>query len=410
MKCKFCNTKIENITFDLGNTAPSNSLISSKDLFKSENTYPLVLYTCPDCFLVQIEEQVGGSDIFNEDYVYFSSASSYWLAHAEKYCIEITRRLNLNKDSFVVEVASNDGYLLKNFIDSDIRCLGIEPTRSTANEAMLKGIPTLVEFFNTSLAEQLSRDGEQADLIIANNVLAHVPNINDFVSSFGKLLKPEGTVTIEFPHLLELVNRNEFDTIYHEHFFYFSLHTLKIIFNKHNLSIYDVEELETHGGSLRIYIAHKGSYIDNNSANDNVKRILSKELEHNINTLDSYASIKNNAFQIKLKALNYLIGQKINDKKIIAFGAAAKGNTFLNYSGIKNDIIDFVVDETPYKIGKYMPQSKIPIYSFDKIATERPDIIIILPWNHKEEIIEKLKFTKEWGAKIVTFIPVLEVL
>jgi ubiquinone/menaquinone biosynthesis C-methylase UbiE len=409
MKCKFCNTEIENITFDLGNTAPSNSLIFPDNLFSSEVAYPLTLYTCPKCFLVQIEEQVNGEEIFNENYVYFSSASKYWLAHAKKYCKEITNKLSLNNNSFVVEIASNDGYLLQNFVNSNIKCLGIEPTQNTANEAMLKGVPTLVNFFTESLAEQFAQDNERADLIIANNVLAHVPDINDFVSGFKKLLKEEGTITVEFPHLFELVKHNEFDTIYHEHYFYFSLYTLNIIFNKHDLSIYDVEELETHGGSLRIYITHKGNIIDSNSIKNNVKRILNKELKSNVNTLDFYSSIQSNAFKIKLEALNYLVKQKINNKKIIAFGAAAKGNTFLNYSGIKKDIIDFVVDETPYKIGKYMPQSKIPILSFDKIMTEKPDIIIILPWNHKKEIVEKLEFTKEWGAKIVTFIPKLEV-
>lgn len=410
MRCKFCNTKIENVTFDLGNTAPSNSLIVSEHLFTSEKTYPLVLYTCPSCFLVQIEEQVGGTDIFDEDYVYFSSASKYWLAHAKNYCIDITRRLSLDEDSFVVEIASNDGYLLSNFVDSKIRCLGIEPTRGTANEAMLKGIPTLVEFFNISLAEQLASEGERADLIIANNVLAHVPDINDFVASFAKLLKPEGTITIEFPHLLELLKCNEFDTIYHEHFFYFSLHTLQIIFDKYDLSIYDVDELETHGGSLRIYIAHKKSTLNKGATKINIEKVLKEEHLYNINTLDCYNCLKDNAFKIKLQALEYLVKQKSSGKSIAAFGAAAKGNTFLNYIGIKSDIIDFIVDETPYKIGKYAPQSKIPIVSFEKIKSEKPDIIIILPWNHKNEILEKLQFTKEWGADLVTFIPELEVL
>jgi SAM-dependent methyltransferase len=324
--------------------------------------------------------------------------------------LDVTRRLSLDEDSFVVEIASNDGYLLSNFVDSKIRCLGIEPTRGTANEAMLKGIPTLVEFFDTSLAEQLASEGERADLIIANNVLAHVPDINNFVASFAKLLKPEGSITIEFPHLLELVKCNEFDTIYHEHFFYFSLHTLQIIFDKYDLSIYDVEELETRGGSLRIYIAHKQSVINRESSKDNIERVLHEEYRHNINSLGCYESIKDNALKIKFEALNYLVNQKLNGKRIAAFGAAAKGNTFLNYAGVKNDIIDFVVDETPYKIGKYMPQSKIPICSFDKIATDKPDIIIILPWNHKKEIVEKLQFTKEWNAKLVTFIPALEIL
>jgi len=409
MKCKFCDTGIENITFDLGNTSLSNDLILQKNLYVMERIYPLVLYTCPKCFLVQIEEQVGGVEIFNDEYVYFSSASSYWLSHARKYCNEIIEKLTLSQNSHVIEIASNDGYLLKNFVDKKINCLGIEPTKSTADEAISKGIPTLIEFFNTSLAKKLVDEDKQADLIIANNVLAHVPTINDFILAFKILLKNEGTITIEFPHLLSLVEQNEFDTIYHEHFFYFSLFTLKLIFEKHELSIYNVDELETHGGSLRIYVTHQNNYLDKHYNKENVSKILKKEIAHNMNSVDYYSSIKENAFKIKMEALDYLIKQKRKGKTIIAFGAAAKGNTFLNYSGIKSDIIDFVVDETPYKIGKYMPQSKIPISSFDQIDKIRPDIIVILPWNHKEEIIKKLEFTKSWDAKIVTFIPKLEI-
>jgi len=409
MKCKFCDTNIKDIAFNLGDTALSNSLISHENLFLSEKIYPLVLYVCPNCFLVQTEEQVGGFEIFNEEYVYFSSASIYWLKHAKKYCEGIIKRLSLDENSFVVEVASNDGYLLKNFIEKKIKCLGIEPTKSTASEAILKGIPTLVEFFNTSLAMELSENDKKADLIIANNVLAHVPDINGFIQSFQKLLKPEGTITIEFPHVLLLVENNEFDTIYHEHFFYFSLYTLKIIFDKYELSIYDVKELKTHGGSLRIYVTHKNNNLDMESSKNSVNKVLNHELKYHVNTLDYYSEIKENALKIKFEALEYLIKQKKDGKKIIAFGAAAKGNTFLNYCGIKNDLIDLIIDETPYKIGKYMPQSKIPIFSFEMIEEEKPDVIVILPWNHKKEIVEKLLFTKKWGAKIVTFIPELEI-
>lgn len=409
MKCKFCDTEIKDITFDLGNTAVANDLILPENLSASEKIYPLVLYTCPNCFLVQIEEQLNGGEIFSDEYVYFSSTSAYWLDHAKKYCEKITKQLNLDDNSFVVEIASNDGYLLQNFVNNNIKCLGIEPTQSTADEAIRKGVPTLVNFFDSILSQKLVDEDKKADLIIANNVLAHVPTINDFISSFKKLLKPEGTITIEFPHLLSLVEHNEFDTIYHEHFFYFSLYTLNIIFNKHDLSIYDVEELETHGGSLRIYITHKGNILDKKSNKKNVQRVVDKELKQQMNTLEYYSVLKENAFRIKLESLEFLVKQKKEKKKIIAFGAAAKGNTFLNYSGIKNDIIDFVVDETPYKIGKYMPQSKIPIYPFEEIIKSKPDIIIILPWNHKKEILKKLEFTKDWGAQIVTFIPKLEV-
>ena len=410
MKCKFCNTKIADVTFDLGDSPPSNSLISKESYFASQKIYPLVLYTCPKCFLVQIEVELTGDEIFNNDYVYFSSMSSYWVSHAKKYSNEIINRLQLDGSSFVVEIASNDGYLLKNFVEKGVDCLGIEPAKGTAIAAELVGVPTLMEFFNLKLAEKLWSEGKQADLIIANNVLAHVPSINDFILAFKRLLKLEGTITIEFPHLLSMVDKKEFDTIYHEHFFYFSLFTLKHIFSEHGLSIYDVDELETHGGSLRIYVTHQGNFLDENSDKKNIDRVIGEEMNNKMNTIDFYSGIKKDAFNIKLKALEYLIKEKKKGSKIIAFGAAAKGNSFLNYSGIKSDLIDFVVDETPYKIGKFMPQSKIPIHSFDKIAEERPDVIIILPWNHKIEIMEKLLFTKQWNAKMVVFIPELEVL
>jgi len=410
MKCKFCNTTIKDVTFDLGDSPASNSLISKEFYFAGQKIYPLVLYTCPKCFLVQIEVELTGAEIFNNDYVYFSSMSSYWVSHAKKYSNEIINRLQLDSSSFVVEIASNDGYLLKNFVEKGIGCLGIEPAKGTAAAAELVGVPTLMEFFNLKLAEKLWSEGKQADLIIANNVLAHVPSINDFILAFKRLLKLEGTITIEFPHLLSMVDKKEFDTIYHEHFFYFSLFTLKHIFSEHGLSIYDVDKLETHGGSLRIYVTHQGNFLDENSDKKNVDRVIGEELNNKMNSIEFYSGIKKDALNIKLKALEYLIKEKKKGSKIIAFGAAAKGNTFLNYSGIKSDIIDFVVDETPYKIGKFMPQSKIPIHSFDKIAEEKPDVIIILPWNHKIEIMEKLLFTKQWNAKIVVFIPELEVL
>ena len=409
MKCKFCNSSINDSTFDLGISPPSNSLISSDDYFEEESSFPLVLYTCPNCFLVQIDEQLTGPEIFNNNYVYFSSMSNYWVSHAKKYSIDIINRLQLGVHSFVVEIASNDGYLLKNFVERGIDCLGIEPSEGTANAAELVGVPTLIEFFDLNLAEKLISDNREADLIIANNVLAHVPSINNFISAFKRLLKPEGTITIEFPHVLSMVNNKEFDTIYHEHFFYFSIFTLKNIFFTHGLSIYDVDELETHGGSLRIYLTNINNSIDKQTNKGNLRRILDKELNNKINSFEFYSRIKKDALNIKLKANEFLKKEKTLRKKIIAFGAAAKGNTFLNFSSITTELIDFVVDETPYKIGKFMPQSKIPIHSFEKIAEEKPDLIVILPWNHKKEIMKKLLFTKQWGAKLVVFIPELEV-
>ncbi|MBT4730516.1 class I SAM-dependent methyltransferase [Candidatus Woesearchaeota archaeon] len=410
MKCKFCRTVIENPVFNIGSTAISNDLVSADRLNESEKTYPLVLYVCPKCFLAQIERHKEGHEIFRDEYVYFSSYSSYWLEHAKKYVDNIIDRLNLNKNSFVIEVASNDGYLLTNFVARGIKCLGIEPTYSTASEAIKNSVPTLIEFFNIELTKKIIEDKGRSDLVIANNVLAHVPDINDFVASLKNILSGDGTITIEFPHLMHLLERNEFDTIYHEHFFYFSILSLIKIFPKHGLSIYDVEELETHGGSLRIYATHCGNAIDKGSDKKNVDRVLEKEVNCGLKSLDYYNKLRINSFNIKLNALQYLINNKLKGNTIIAFGAAAKGNTFLNYCGVKSDIIDAVIDETPAKIGKYMPQSKIPILPFSSINNLKPNIIIILPWNHQDEILEKLRFTKKWNCEIIVFIPKLEVL
>ena len=408
MRCKFCNTAISDATFDLGNTAISNALIEEANLNSVEETFPLILYTCSKCFLVQIEEQVTNNRIFTEKYVYFSSLSKFWLEHAKKFCEDIKNYLSLDSKSFVIEIASNDGYLLRNFVEVGINCLGIEPTKSTADTALSNGVPTLIEFFNLDLAKQLKQKNISADLIILNNVLAHVPEINDFVGALKVVLKKEGTITVEFPHLLELIKNNQFDTIYHEHFFYFSLKTLQKIFIRQRLSIYNVEQLDTHGGSLRIYATHEGNSLDISSHKKSVEKIIKVEINHGINKINFYSQLGNNAYRLKLNALKYLVAKKILNKSIVAFGAAAKGNTFLNYCGIKKDIIDFVVDETPYKIGKYLPQSKIPILPFEMLKKVKPDVIVILPWNHKEEILAKLEFTKSWNAEIVTFIPELK--
>ena len=408
MRCKFCNTEISDATFDLGSTAISNALIKEANLNSVEETFPLILYTCSKCFLVQIEEQVASNRIFTEEYVYFSSLSKFWLEHAKKFCEDIKNYLSLDSKSFVIEIASNDGYLLRNFVEVGINCLGIEPTKSTADTALSNGVPTLIEFFNLDLAKQLKQKNISADLIILNNVLAHVPEINDFVGALKVVLKKEGTITVEFPHLLELIKNNQFDTIYHEHYFYFSLKTLQKIFLSHKLSIYNVEQLDTHGGSLRIYATHEGNSLDISSHKKSVEKIIKVEINHGINKINFYSQLGNNAYRLKLNALKYLVAKKILNKSIVAFGAAAKGNTFLNYCGIKKDIIDFVVDETPYKIGKYLPQSKIPILPFEMLKKVKPDVIVILPWNHKEEILAKLEFTKSWNAEIVTFIPELK--
>ena len=408
MHCQFCKKNIENPVFDLGNTAVSNDLIIKKNLHSIENTYPLIFHVCPSCLLAQTEQYRDGYEIFSDDYVYFSSCSNYWLEHAKQYVELIIKKLNLTKGSFVLEIASNDGYLLTNFVEKNIECLGVEPTKSTAIEAVKKGVKTLVEFFNVKTSKNIVADFGKADLIIANNVLAHVPDINDFVSALKGVLKDDGVVTIEVPHVLKLIEKSEFDTIYHEHFFYFSVLSLTNILDAHDLSIYDIDELDTHGGSIRVYVTHVGNDIDKNNSKESLNRVLNKELKYGLDSLEYYEQLKDNSFEIKLNSLKYLINKKISNKKIAAFGAAAKGNTFLNYCGIKNNIIDFVVDETPFKIGKFLPQSRIPIVNFDVISKEKPDVIVILPWNHKKEILKKLEFTKEWGCEIVTFIPNFE--
>ncbi len=408
MNCKFCDTTLGMPIFDIGNTAISNDLIAEDRFHCLESIYPLILYICPQCLLVQIEQHKEGYEIFNEDYVYFSSYSSYWLKHSRQYVDHIVRKLSLDSRSLVIEVASNDGYLLTNFVEKNIPCFGIEPTNSTALVAIEKNVPTLVEFFNTRLANKLVEEKKTADLIIANNVLAHVPDINNFVSSLKKVLKKNGTITIEFPHVLSLVEKNEFDTIYHEHFFYFSILSLINIFNKYDLSIYDLDELETHGGSIRVYVTHTGNDIDKNNSKNNVDMMAKKELHLGLDSSKFYEKLRHNSLDIKLNSLQYLIQKKMHGGRIVAFGAAAKGNTFLNYCGIKADLIEAVIDETPYKIGKYMPQSKIPILPFKSIIDLKPEVIVILPWNHQSEIMHKLDFTKEWGCEIIVFIPQLK--
>lgn len=406
MKCRFCKSENLEVFVDLGHTAISNSFLSKKQLNQPEVIYPLKAMYCQDCFLVQVDEYKKYDEIFTENYAYHSSVSKSWLEHCKLYTNKVTDRFNLNENSQVVEIASNDGYLLQYFKEKNISCLGIEPTRSTADEAIQKGINTIVEFFGSNLAIRLS-NLTKADLIIGNNVIAHVPNLNDFVNGMKILLKENGVITLEFPHLLKLIENSEFDTIYQEHFSYLSLYTLKKVFNAYGLEIFDVEELSTHGGSLRIY----GKHLENNSISieSSVGYLLHKELTKGINTSHLYSNFDKKVKMIKKQFLLWLMIERNKGKKIIGFGAAAKGNTFLNYCGVKSDLIDFIVDETPNKQNMYTPESHIPIVGFDMIEKEKPDFIIILPWNFKQEIMDKLEFVKEWGCKIVTSIPSLEI-
>ena len=406
MECRFCKTTLTHTFVDLGNTAIANAFLSSSNLLEPEMTFPLKVMVCGKCFLVQTINYEDKKNIFTADYVYFSSVSKGWIEHCKRYVEQIVPRLHLDQDSLVIEVASNDGYLLQFFKEAGIPCLGIEPTKNTADIAIGKGIETIIEFFDEQLAAQLLDENRLADLVIGNNVLAHVPNLIAFVKGLKTVLKNNGTMTFEFPHFLRLIEKNEFDTIYHEHFSYFSLYSVNEIFAAHELAIFDVEELPTHGGSLRIYVKHLS---DPRERTTRVEKLLEHEISLGMNDLKYYTGFQTRVNNCKHKFLHFITGEKLDGTTISAFGAAAKGNTFLNYCGVKSDLVEFVVDETPAKQGKYLPQSHIPVFPLDKIQQYRPGVIIILPWNFREEIIKKLQFTKQWGAKLVTCIPELEV-
>jgi SAM-dependent methyltransferase len=353
--------------------------------------------------LVQIDEYKKSDDIFDKDYAYFSSYSTSWLAHAKNYVEMITRKLSLDKNSLVTEIASNDGYLLQYFKEKNIPCLGIEPTNGTAKVAREKGIDVLEDFFGSSLAQTLAK----SDLILGNNVLAHVPDINDFIKGLKIALKETGTVTMEFPHLLKLIEENQFDTIYHEHFSYLSFYTVKQIFEAQGLKLYDVEKLPTHGGSLRIYATHQ----DNDIAESvNVENLLEEEQSFGLFDMEIYQGFQEKANKVKYDLLAFLLHAKKGNKKVIAYGAAAKGNTLLNYAGVKNDLIEFVVDKSPHKQGKYLPASHIPIISEENISKLKPEYVLILPWNIKDEVIEQLSYIKEWNGKFVVAVPKLKVI
>lgn len=401
--CRHCKNELKYELINLGKTPPSNSFLKIDELEKGEIFYPLTTFVCEKCFLVQVPEYKSHSDIFNDDYAYFSSYSDSWLNHIEKYVENITDELNLSKDSFVLEIASNDGYLLKNFVNKSIPCLGVEPTQNTAKIAIESGIDTLIEFFSYNLSNELKK----ADLIICNNVLAHVPDINDFVKGLKNVLKPGGTITIEFPHLLNLLESFQFDTIYHEHFSYLSLFSTKKIFESFDLEIYKVDKILTHGGSLRLYVKNKS--CNQIEIDPSVQEILDLEVSCGINNLEFYENFKIGALNIKLNALNFLIDTKIKKKSVLAYGAAAKGNTFLNYCGVGRDLIPYVVDKSEHKQGRFLPTNNIPILNETIISEIKPDYIIILPWNLEEEIKRQLSYVNKWGCKFVTFIPQLNI-
>lgn len=408
MNCRFCNNTLTNTFIDLVNSPASNSFLTLEQLNEPETFFPLRVFTCDKCFLVQIDEYKQSEAIFNGDYVYFSSFSTSWLTHVKSYVELMTNRFGLNKDSQVIEIASNDGYLLQYFVEKNIPVLGIEPTENTAKVAIEKGVNTITRFFGTELANELSKNGTKADLFLGNNVLAHVPDIVDVVKGIKIILKPQGVVTIEFPHLMQLVDNNQFDTIYHEHFSYLSFFSVKQIFEAQGLEMFDVEEIPTHGGSLRIYAKHKE---DNSKiVSENVSQLINKEIAKGINTLTYYEDFGQKVSKVKLDFLDFLIQQKRNNKKVAGYGAAAKGNTLLNFCGVKNDMIDFVVDRNPAKQNMFLPASHIPVYAEAALKVNKPDYIIIFPWNLKVEVIEQLSYAREWGAKFVIPIPYLEII
>lgn len=404
MKCRHCATPLAHTVLDLGFTPPSNAYLAQADMSKPEKYYPLKVMVCDHCWLVQTQDYAQADELFSPDYAYFSSTSQGWLAHAKSYAEQITHSLGLSSNSLVIEVASNDGYLLRNFVAAGIPCLGIEPTASTAAAAERLGIPVLRAFFGEALGKRLSSKGKQADLIAGNNVYAHVPDINDFTLGLKAALKPGGTITLEFPHLLRLLEQTQFDTIYHEHYSYLSLYTVSRIFQEAGLRVWDVVQLPTHGGSLRVYGCHQA---DSRPTTQAVETLLRREAEAGLQTLSPYASFQARANKVKDDLLDFLIEQKRVGKQVAAYGAAAKGNTLLNYAGVKPDLLPFVSDAAAAKQGKFMPGSHIPILPPQAIQQAQPDFVLILPWNIADEVMKQNAFIREWGGKFVTAVPEL---
>lgn len=405
--CRACNNELKVPFLSLGNSPLSNAFLSKEDLHQREIYYPLDVYVCEKCYLVQLEKFVTPENIFSSDYAYFSSYSESWLQHCKNYTEMMINRFGFNKNSLVVEIGSNDGYLLQYFKQRNIPVLGVEPAANTAKVAIKKGIPTDVKFFNTSYASKMKESNKSADLIIGNNVLAHNPNLNDFVEGLKIALNPDGIITMEFPHLLRIIEENQFDTIYHEHFSYFSFHSVEKLFAPHELVLFDVEEISTHGGSLRIYGKHKED--KSKKVASRVEDLLEKEESSGLLDLKTYYGFRKKVESTKRKLLQFLIQAKNDGKKIVGYGAPAKGNTLLNYCGIRTDFLDYTVDRSPHKQGKYLPGTHIPIKHPDKIKEDKPDYILILPWNIKDEIIEQMDYIREWKGKFVVPIPKMEV-
>jgi SAM-dependent methyltransferase len=392
---------------DLGSAPPSNAYLTETDLRASEAWFPLRLLVCELCWLVQTEDHAGRETLFNDDYAYFSSFSTSWLAHAEHYVKAMVHRFDLTNVSRVAEIAANDGYLLQYVQAAGIPCYGVEPTAGTAAAARSKGIVIIERFFGVELADELARLGQQADLLVANNVLAHVPGINDFVAGFARLLKPQGVATFEFPHLLRMVQENQFDTAYHEHYSYLSLTVVDHIFSLNGLSVFDVEELPTHGGSLRIFAQRRDCGLQ--VITRNVARLLKTEADAGVAASTFYSGFQTRAEKVKNDLLAFLIEAKYQGLKVAAYGAAAKGNTILNFAGVRPDLLPYVVDRNPAKLGKFMPGSRIPIVDEAHLKVHQPDRILILPWNLGQEVMAQLAYARQWGGQFVTAVPAFAV-
>jgi SAM-dependent methyltransferase len=406
MNCRHCTQPLEHVFLDLGFAPPSNAYLSQADLIKPERYYPLKLFVCAQCWLVQTEDYAQADELFSHDYAYFSSVSQSWMVHAARYAEMIMKRLGLTKNSYVIEVAANDGYLLKNFVSAGIPCLGVEPTASTADAAEKLGIPIIRKFFGQTLAKRLVAEGKQADLILGNNVYAHVPDINDFTAGLKTALKPGGTITLEFPHLMQLLKDTQFDTVYHEHFSYLSLYSVNQIFARAGLRVCDVEELPTHGGSLRVYGCHAE---DGRMTAETVSVVQAEEARRGMQSLATYQAFQLRADRVKDELLLFLIEQKRAGKRVAAYGAAAKGCTLLNYAGVKTDLLPYVCDAAPSKQGKYLPGTHIPIEHPDVLRERKPDIVLILPWNIQAEVTQQMAHIRGWGGVFAVAIPEIKV-
>ena len=407
MKCRHCGSDVSHVLVDLGTAPPSNAYLTKLALKRPEKYFPLRVLVCESCWLVQAESYSRAAELFNEEYAYFSSFSTEWLEHAERYINEMTTRFSLTKSSMIAEVAANDGYLLQFVKAMAIPCYGIEPTASTANAARQKDIEIVQDFLNTSLAQQLRNQGKTADLVVANNVLAHVPDINDFSNACRLLMKPSGVFTCEFPHLMNLISQHQFDTIYHEHFSYLSFGTVVNIFAKNGLNVFDVEEIGTHGGSLRVYA--QCSDTGNQLVSNRVEDLYSREVSAGMASITFYQGFQNRSEKIKNDFVAFLVEQKKLGKVVVGYGAAAKGNTLLNFAGVKSDLIRYVVDRSPHKQNKFMPGSRIPIVSEDRLSIDKPDFVVIFPWNISGEIKTQLYYLTENRTKFVVAVPHLQI-